>query len=201
MDARAAVEQADPLDNNNRGFRGNTETNRNVGGGFRDRDRDRVAFGKAAFAAVGNQPEELEQDALFVVTRYERAASLATNHEAFRTQLVERLAHGARTDAEPGCDLRLARQQLTGRPAAVAQALHQEFFDLPVERSIAELYPRPLASGCDTRFGRFPDPWRGDTHLLRPIHELAASQQKATSCHHRIPPVLTRYARSRSGHC
>ncbi len=106
---------------------------------------------------------------------HEGTASLAANHKAFSAHFVECLAHRARANTKSGCNLRFARQHLTGRPAAVTQPLHQKLFDLPVEWPIAER-DRRRASGRNARLRRFLGLLSGDAHLKYLIRESAASQ-------------------------
>src|SRR6185312_17349940 len=82
--------------------------------------------------------EKLEDNARVVVAGDESAAALMTNDEIFGFHLIERLARGARRNAEIRRDFKFARDRLARLPCPVIDAPHKHIARLPVERAKAE---------------------------------------------------------------
>jgi hypothetical protein len=64
-----------------------------------------------------------------------RAPALAAHHQVVGSHLVDGLAHRALADAVAGGQFDLGRNRLAGLPFARLQALQNQAFDLPVQRT------------------------------------------------------------------
>ncbi len=100
-----------------------------------------MALGKGRLAVVGNDLEELKENARFVVLRNEGAASLAAYHQVFCRKCVESLAHGALAYSDLGSEFHLAGQSLPRQPLSFDKALHEHVPDLLIQRPETQLLP------------------------------------------------------------